>query len=159
MNSRQNAAPPSLLSRIRRYLQALALAARYTLRGDKPPLLQVRKQYPALAAWWDKTVHLVEAVERKASASRIDPAQLILHIDRRDISMATILQTVKYHAGREFPYLMAHDDPYGAITLQATNFNDRYLVQQLAQQVDAPLRESVEALERHLGNMPNNSSS
>ena len=159
MNLRQNAAPPSLLSRIRRYLKALTLALRYTLRGDKPPLLKVRQQYPALSAWWDKTVHLVEAVERKASASQIDPAQFILHVDRRDISMATILQTVKYHAGREFPYLMAHDDPYGAITLQATNFNDRYLVQQLVQQIDEPLKGSVEALAQHLGNMPGNSSS
>ena len=158
MNLRQNAAPSSLVNRIKRTLRAFVLALRYTLRGDKPPLLRVRDQYPALAAWWGKTIRLVEAVERSANASDIDPAGMVLNIDRRDISMTTILQTVKYHAEREFPYLMAHDDPYGAITLQATNFNDRYLVQQLAQKIDTPLKASVEALEQHLGNMPENSS-
>lgn len=159
MNPRQNAAPLSLLSRIKRYARAFALAIRYTLRGDQPPLLKMRQQYPVFSAWMDKTVELVEAVERKASASHIDPSQRILHIDRRDISMATILQTIKYHAGREFPFLMAHDDPHGPLTLQATNFNDRYLVQQLAQQIETPLKESVEALERHLGSMPDSNSS
>ncbi len=159
MNPRQTADPPSLLPRIRRYVRAFALALRYTLRGDKPPLLKVRDQYPDLAAWWNQTVRLVEAVERQASASHVDPAALILHIDRRDISMATILQTIRYHAEREYPHLMANDDPYGALTLQATNFNDRHLVQQLAQNIDAALKPSVEALAGHLGNMPNNSSS
>lgn len=158
MTHRQKTDSPNLFSAAKRYLRALVLALRYTLRGEKPPLLHVRDQYPDLTAWWNETIRRVEAVEHYASDSGIDPAGLILHIDRRDISMATILQTVKYHAQREYPYLLAHGDPHSAITLHATNLNDRYLVQQLAQQVEASLKPSVEALGEHLGNMPGNSS-
>ena len=77
------------------------------------------------------------AVERAAAAQSLDTASLIIHADKRDVSMKTILATVKYHAEREYPYLIVQNDQYSPMTLQAINLNDRYLIMQLAKSVEA----------------------
>lgn len=143
-----------MLTTIRRYVRAFGLALRFTLRGEKPPLLQVRERYPQLAAWWEQTAQLTAAVERAAQAHHLDAETLKVHVDKRDISMATILATVKYHAEREYPYLLAHNDQYDQMTLQALNMNDRYWVMRLAESVDPPLKTRVEALSFHLEQLP-----
>ncbi len=144
-----------MIETLRRYARAFALALRYTLRGEKPPLLKVRERYPELAGWWEQTIRLVEAVERSASESQVDPAALVVHVDRRDISMETILKTIRFHAEREYPYLVAHEgDEYRQVTLQAMNVNDRYLITQLVERVDSPVKSAVDALRAHLENLP-----
>lgn len=145
-----------MIRMIRRYGRAFRLALRFTLRGEQPPLLQVRDQHPQLAAWWDQTSALVAAVESAAAAHGLDPAALRVHADKRQVSMATILATVKYHAESEYPYLLAQGEQYAIITLQATNLNDRYLVLKLAEAVDEPLKAPVEALNSHLATPPLN---
>lgn len=156
---RQKTNSPGILSEIQRYGRALVLALRFTLRGEKPPLLKVRDQYPELTAWWTETIRLVEAVEHAAQVSSIDLAARTVRIDRREVRVGTILQAVRYHAEREYPYLMAHDEQFNALTLQATNLNDRYRVQRIVEESDAALKPAAEALGAHLGQMPNNSSS
>lgn len=143
-----------MIKQLRRYARAFVLALQFTLRGEKPPLLKVRDQHPALAAWWTQTITFVETVEREAEAAGIDLAAVKLHIDKRDISMKTILATVRFHAERDYPYLIAHGEKFDAMTLQATNLNDRYLVMQLANNVDTVIKPSVEALRIHLDNLP-----
>lgn len=143
-----------MIAKMKRYGRAFVLALRFTLRGEKPPILQVRDEHRQLAAWWDQTIKLVEAVERAAAANGINSATMTIHADRRDVSMATILSAVKFHAEREYPYLMAQNDPYAALTIQATNLNDRYLVMQLSKAVDARLQTPVEALAQHLAAVP-----
>lgn len=144
----------NLSRNIRRYGRAFIVALRLTLRGEKPPLLQVRDRYPHLAAWWDQTAALVSAVERAAAASGIDPEQVKIHADKRDVAMATILRTVRYHAEHEYPYLFAHNDQYDSLMLQAINLNDRYLVMRLSEAVDAPVKPALEALAAHLLALP-----
>ncbi len=143
-----------MIAGLRRYLRAFALTLRYTLRGEQPPLLRVRDSYPQLAAWWDQALALVEAVERAADAQQIDPQHTLVHADKRDVSMATILSAVKYHVQREYPHLMAQPNSYSQVTLQATNLNDHYLVMKLAETVDPPLKTAVAALGDHLAELP-----
>jgi hypothetical protein len=149
---------PGVLGEVRRYWRAFVTALRFTVRGEKPPLLKIRDQYPQFTAWMDETIRLVEAVERGAAANGIDLSTLTVRLDRRDVRATTILQAVRYHAQREYPYLMAHDDSFSVLTLQATNLNDLYGVQRVAEAINAPLKIMVEALSLHLGHIPNNSS-
>ena len=143
-----------MISTVRRYVRAFVLALRFTLRGEKPPLLNVREQQPQLVAWWEQTLTLVDTAERAAAAQGIDTEKIIVHADKRDVSMKTILATVKYHAEREYPYLIVQHDEYSPMTLQAINLNDRYLVMQLVNRLEVPIKESIEALNAHLGALP-----
>jgi len=120
-----------MIATIRRYLRAFVLALRFTVRGEKPPLLQVRERQPQLVAWWERSIALVEAVESDAAAQGLDTTKISVHVDKRDVTMKTILATVKYHAEREYPYLIVQNDQYSPMTMQAINLNDRYLVTQL----------------------------
>ena len=143
-----------MLQTIRRYTRAFVLALRFTLRGEKPPLLKLRDEQPDLTAWWSESVLLVEAIERAAAVQGVDPAALKLRVDRRDISMKTILATVRYHAERDYPYLIAHHDQHDQLALQSINLNDRYLVMQLGNHADEALKPYIEALAEHLAAPP-----
>jgi len=143
-----------MFANIRRYGQAFVLALRYTLRGEKPPLLAVRDEHPELAAWWAQTITLVEAVEHGAAANGVDPKALTVRADKRDVSMATILGTIRFHAERDYPYLIAHHDQHDRLAMEALNLNDRYLITQLANAVPAPLKPDVDALVEHLASLP-----
>ncbi|MFO7322806.1 MAG: hypothetical protein DIU68_013840 [Chloroflexota bacterium] len=119
-----------------------------------------RGPYPRLSAWARQTRDLVRDVIVAANAVGIDEARrraLLLHIDHRDISMETILATIRYHAAEEYPYLLRHESSQNLLALHATNLNDRYFVLQLtrteALQVE-PLISRLEALRSHLDNVP-----
>jgi hypothetical protein len=143
-----------MISSIKRYTRAFVVALKFTLRGQKPPLLRARDQYPQLSAWFDQTITLANAVESAASARGIDPAALTIHSNKRDVSLATIVATIRFHAEREYPYLLVQGNEYGPLTIQATNMNDRYLIMQLAQTVDSGLKAEVDALSEHLAALP-----
>ena len=143
-----------MIAAIRRYVRAFVLALQFTVRGEKPPLLQAREAHPQFAQWWAQTIRLVEAVERAAAANHVNAQTLTIHVDKRDVRMATILAGVKYHARSEYPYLLVHGDPYERMTVQALNLNDRYLVVRLAEALDAPVKTAVEALSAHLEALP-----
>ena len=130
------------------------LALRFTLRGEKPPLLQVRDRQPDLVAWWERTLTLVAEIERAAAAQSLDTATLKIHADKRDVSMKTILATVKFHAEREYPYLIVQNDQYSPMTLQALNLNDRYLLMQLSKSISPSLIGRIKELNDHLGMLP-----
>ena len=147
------------MNRFERYARAFFGALRMTLRGELPPALRVHQQYPELSAWWAGTIASVDAVIAAAEAHGVDKARresLLLHSEKRDVSMATILGGVRFHAEREFPHLMRVNGNYNALAIYATNMNDRYLVLRLAQadELPAPVREAVEALATHLEQVP-----
>jgi hypothetical protein len=143
-----------MVAQLKRYGRAFLLALRFTLRGQKPPLLNARSRAPQFAAWLDKTVTLANALESAARAQGIDPAQVVARVDRRDLSMATIVAAIRFHAEREYPYLLVQNDEYAPLTVQATNLNDRYRIMQLASIVDVRLKDSVNALAEHLSILP-----
>ncbi len=149
----------SALTKIRRYGRAFWLALKYTARGEKPPLLKVHDQHPELSSWWTKTLALVAAVERTAEAGGITPQSVTVRVDKRSLSMKTILGTIRFHAERDYPYLIAHHEQYDRMALEAINLNDRYLIMQLGNQVDASLNPAVDTLSTHLASLPPSSTS
>ena len=52
-----------MFANVRRYVRAFVLALRFTLRGEKPPLLKLREAHPQLAAWWTQTIRLISTIE------------------------------------------------------------------------------------------------
>lgn len=147
------------MNTVGRYVRAFFGALRLTIRGELPPGLRVHQQYPELSAWWAGTIAGVDAVIAAADAHGFDKARresLVLHIEKRDVSMATILAGVRFHAEKEFPHLMRVEGNYNALAIYATNMNDRYLVLRLgqAEELPAAVREAVEGLAAHLENAP-----
>ena len=116
--------------------------------------------HPRLSAWALQTRELVRAVIVAANSVGLDEArrrQLALRLDKRDVTMETILATVRFHAAEEYPYLLRQPLQHNLLAIYAANLNDRYQVLRLAE-VDTlqvlPLRQSLAALLNHLHNIP-----
>lgn len=146
-----------MLAMLRKYARAFVVALQFTLRGEQPPLLKMRQDHPQMAAWWAGTSKLVDAAERRADAAGINAAArktLMIHADKRDVSAATILATVKYHAEHEYPLLVVNQGEFNYMAIQATNLNDRYLVMRLGENVPESVKPAVAALGAHLDALP-----
>lgn len=116
--------------------------------------------FPLFSRWARHTLPLINAVYTAADAAGLDEEQrrrLSLRIDRRDISMETILGAIKYHAEREYPYLLGEKVNDNAIAVYALNLNDRYRIVRLTE-VEAvsggALGAALDALHRHLDSVP-----
>jgi hypothetical protein len=141
-----------------RYLSAFVKALRMTARGERIPTPdeQLGARFPRLAAWLSETTRLVEAARSAAQAQGIHMADFVLHIEKRDVSMDTILRTVQYHAGAEYRYLLLNENEHARLALKATNVNDAFLVRRLADSPSLPpgVQPTLEALYQHLANIP-----
>ncbi len=131
---------------MRRYLHAFVTALKLSLRGET-------LQTP-LEAWIDEAQRQLEEINRAAQSQQIDPAAFRLRIDRREISMATILQTVEHHLREAYPRLLRLSD--GTTLLYAANLDDHFRVTRLeaALPAQSPLAEAVHALSLHLEAVP-----
>lgn len=138
---------------IARYVRAFVLALKLTLRGQT-----IAPQHPQLEAWAREAARRVEAVCQAADADGLDEAArnaVLLHIDRRDISMETILATVKHHVTREYVKLLLDSTPHSALAIYASNLNDRYRVARLQDAVRSPgVTLAITALRDHLDAIP-----
>lgn len=121
---------------------------------------QINVPYPRLNAWALQTRDLVRAVIMAANTVGLNQAarrELVLHLDKRDVSMETILAGVRFHAAQEYPHLLEQQLAHNVLALHAANLNDRYLVMRLTEaeqtQVE-PLRARLIALRDHLDNAP-----
>lgn len=139
---------------IGRYFQAFIRALDLTLRKETPQTAQLRASHPHIANWCKETVHVLDVIERALVKQKIDPQKIMLRSDGRDQSMITILTTVRFHAQQEYPYLISGGDPYSLLTLQATNLNDRFLVDRLAQISPLTIQTDIKALSAHLAHPP-----
>jgi hypothetical protein len=67
------------------------------------------------------------------------------------MSLATLLNGVRFHAEREYPHLLTHEPTYAFLAIQGANLNDqRALSQFLAASPPPALRLTLEALTAHL---------
>ena len=138
---------------IARYLRAFVGALRMTLRGETftPP-------YPELSAWAEKATQLVEAVYEAADTNDLPKSKretLILHLEKRDISMETILATVRHHSRQEYIRLMRDSTHHSQVAIYASNMNDRYRVAELGEKVGSvPVKVAISALSQHLDAIP-----
>lgn len=126
--------------------------------------LERPEPFPNLSAWARRARALTLAVYRAADEQGLDleaRRAIILHLDKRDISMETILATILHHVQREYPYLLGERGRFNEMVLHASNLNDRYLIHSLAQ-VEAlqqqPLKGRIDALCAHLDNIPSEAS-
>lgn len=116
--------------------------------------------YPNLSAWALRTRDLVRDVIAAANAAGVDEGirrMLMVHLDRRDVSVETILATVRFHAAEEYPYLLGQALSHNVLAVYAANLNDRYAVLRLCEhealQVE-PLNGRLLALRQHLDDVP-----
>lgn len=136
---------------IRRYVRAFVIALRMTLRGETPP--------PAtpLREWITQGLSRVDMIETLAARHQIDPAQVVLHLDRRDIRMSVILSTVRHHLTNEYPLLLRTPSAHSLNLLYANNLDDHYRVSRLEAApilAGTPVQNAVSALAAHLEAIP-----
>ncbi len=138
---------------IARYLRAFVLALRLTLRGK-----QIEPKHPELAVWAREAGRRVDTVYRATDANGLNEAArkaLILHLEGRDISMETILASVRHHATQEYVKLLLDSTPHTFVAIYASNLNDRYRVAQLHDTIQQPpVKAALASLSEHLGEIP-----
>lgn len=139
-----------------RFIRAFFIALRMTLRGET-----IAPQRPMLRAWIQQANRLLDTVYATADKHGFKiqrRATLTLMIDRRDISMETILAGVRHNLTREYPYLLRQpDNRQNLNAIYATNMNDQFRVQRLADAdiVDSPpVQTAITALANHLAAIP-----
>ena len=137
---------------IYRYTPTFFAALQQSVGRERP--------FPAFSRWANHTLPLLSAVYAAAEAAGFDAEKrrlVRLHLDKRDISMETILGTIAFHATREYPYLLGEKVNDNAIAVFALNLNDRYLIARLAE-VEAlkggALGDALAALKAHLDSAP-----
>jgi len=138
---------------IARYLRAFILALRLTLQGR-----QVAPKHPELDEWARDAARQVERVYQAADANGMDRAAreaFILRLERRNISMETILASVRHHVTQEYVKLQLDSVPHTFVAIYASNLNDRYRVARLRDAVQQPtVKAALQALSDHLEKIP-----
>jgi hypothetical protein len=138
---------------IYRYVRAFFIALRMTLRGESVP-----SQAP-LAVWMAQGVEQLDAIEQLAARHDIDPQQVVLHIDARNITMSTILRTVRFHLTDEYPVLLRQFSEQGLTVVRASNIDDHYRLTRLETAPElrgTPVEQAVAGLAVHLEAIPTN---
>lgn len=108
-----------------RYVRALGQTVLMALRGE---LMQPEP----LDVWLNDVQRAVRAVEQAAQQQALDPALIQLTIDRRTLSMKTIVDTVAYHIEQEYPYARQQFGLNALMMMQAGNMDDHFRVLRLA---------------------------
>lgn len=138
------------------YVRAFFTAARMTLRGEAYPARAAGGKYPLTAAWLTEITAALAAAEAQARANSFNPAELVLHIEGRDVSMRTMLDAIHFHAAREYPSLLNSSAEHALLVIKATNLNDRHWLLRLEQADSLPgfMRDSIRQLASVLDNQP-----
>lgn len=135
---------------IRAFLKALWLTA----TGQRVTASPMQ----ALRAWAAKAAELATAALETGDASGFDGtarAALTLSVEGRRISVETVLQTVRFHAEREYPHILDRNNSGDTAAIYASNINDRFLTSRVFDALEAgPFREAVGQLFSHLEAIP-----
>lgn len=135
--------------RTRRILRALGLALWRTLRGQSPLQDDVER-------WRLQACAQLAALDSLVAREAIEPQQLRLRIDRREVSMQLILAALRFHLHDEFPQLRRRFGDECLTVLRATCLNDSFQLQRLADAPQLPpaLRGPLLDLAQHLLRLP-----
>lgn len=145
------------MSQLVRYGRAFFKALELTLRGEQ--ITQPQSKYPHLDTWIAEGQRRVEAVLKAADANNLDETKrktIILNLDRRDISMQTILGAIEHNMLREYPMLLQTDIEHNLTALHALNMNDQYRIAQLVELESLPpaVQSAVQLLLEHIQHVP-----
>jgi hypothetical protein len=120
-----------------------------TLRGEIPE--------PApLETWMAQALTRLSTVRKVCEAHPVDPANIILRIDRRNVTMLTILDTVQFHLQEEYPQALKFATD-GLTVIYASNMDDHFRLTRLEnapELIDTPVQKAVAALSAHLEAVP-----
>jgi hypothetical protein len=144
---------------IRRYLDAFFTALRMTIRGEKP---QPPPRHAGLDAWLREGLRLVDAVYYTADSAglrRERRREISLRIDGRAMPLETVLATLRFHLGQEYPSLLREPGQHNLTAIRAGCLNDRYWVSKI--QAEASLQQggipaALGQLATHLEAFPKN---
>lgn len=149
------------MSRWSRLIKIFVKALRMTLRGEAIPTPE--QKYPQLATWVTQGQALIRATFKACDAGGMDATArqaLTLKLDHRDITMQTILSSVRHNLTLEYPMLMQAQIDHNITTLYALNLNDQFRVKQLHQalatrtDISDALKQALQQLDQHLHNIP-----
>ena len=132
-----------------RLIRAVVVALKMTLRGETPPV----SPYQPLLDWIEAGASLAQKAINK-TRSQPEVWQMTLEIERRQPSIATILQTIHYHMETEYPYLMQHFTSQSLTAIYATNINDQFAIGKLLQGTPTKSSKLIQQLAEHLDNIP-----
>jgi hypothetical protein len=144
-----------MMQALRRYGRAFYQALVYTLRGQKPPSLEAEERHRALLDWCRQTITQVDAVYETMQTHGVSADSVLMHIEGRDVSLDHALSAVRFHAAREFPQLIRSSSTHTVLAIQATNLNDRFLLERLREHEILPwlVKTALDTLIEHLVNI------
>jgi beta-lactamase class D len=133
-----------------RYVQAFFQALGMTLRGEKPdPTTALVRE------WLDVLAERVHVIQSAAAKQSLDMGQVIVHVDKRDLTMKTIVELLQYRAQTEYPNLLSAAGKSGWAVIYTSNHNDVYYVSRLIETLaDSPLKQAVVTTKAHLEALP-----
>jgi hypothetical protein len=131
-----------------RYVRAFFTALKLTLSGDIP-------QPTPLDNWMSSARQQLDILDKLAEQQGLDPQQVQVAIDRRQMPMATVVAIVRFHLTEEYPIMQRHSTADSLNYIYATNLDDHFRLTRLeAALPDSPLREAVTKLGKHLESIP-----
>jgi hypothetical protein len=140
-----------------RYVRALWKTLLIMLRGEKiapAPLHQ-----PRLHEWMRAALRHIDGVRSALDRAGMTMEQrkaFVLHIDKRDVALETVLQGIRHHMTIEYPYMLKNYTRYSVMTINASNMNDQYMALRFADAEALPegVRAAWGALRDHLAAIP-----
>lgn len=140
---------------IGRYLRAFMKALSLTLRGEKLPEDSVSRQMTLLRQWTAVLAERVTVIQEVAAKGSFDMQQVVVQIDKRNMTMKTIVDLLEYRAHTEYPNLLNAAGKSGWAVIYTSNHNDVYYVDRLFEVLDeSPVKQAVEAVKAHLETLP-----
>jgi len=131
-----------------RYVRAFFTALRITLAGDAP-------QPTPLEHWITDAQRQLDALTKLADQHNIEPQQVMAEIDRRTMSMATIVDIVRFHLTEEYPIMLRHQTSDSLNYIYATNLDDHFRLTRLEAALSTtPLQAAITRLSDHLEAIP-----
>ncbi len=131
-----------------RYVRAFFTALKLTLTGDVP-------QPTPLEYWITVALQQLDTLQQVADQQNIDSQQITVTVDRREQSMATLLDIVRFHLTEEYPIMLRHGTRDSLNLIYAANLDDHFRLTRLEAALESTtLREAVLQLSNHLEAIP-----
>ena len=143
---------------MKRFFRIFFQALRMTLRGEKP-LTRAERDYPRLFEWLATLQEKLHALENGLTTHQLGEAQrkiIKVKLEGRTVDMETILSSIRFHVGQEYPYMLKHVTEHSLTGIYAYNMNDTFQVFKLIQANALPAEPQalLQDLLNHLQSIP-----
>ena len=136
-----------------RYIRAFWQALILTIRGKT-----ISSPKTEFDQWCQKSTKLLEQVEQSLIDQVEQPTEGVeLKIDGRTTTAKVVLDILKHNLSEEYPRLLALQDEYQNLVIQATNVDDQHRIQKLQEVAvfqNPNIQTKLKELVAHLDKMP-----